>query len=439
MFFRVLPWQVYYARAFSEQFRISPAPPGAALISTATLLAWRNIWRHPRRTLLTIAAMVFADTLLVFMLGLQFGQYRMMIDNSLRVFTGQMQVQANGYLDEPHMYRSIADADALAQAIRTRAQLDAVSVRGYGFALVSSDTRTIGAQISGVDPLHEPRVSTIPGLIKQGRYLEGTDSNEIVIGSTLARNLRIEPGDELTILGNGRDGSIAATVAPVVGIFESGSRDLDRHMLSMPLDTFRDVFSMGEQAHSIVIGGERDKADSISAATEDALQDRDSLVLLDWETLMPGLKQAIQADFTSAWFMYAVLIVLVAFGMLNTMLMSVLERTHEFGILLALGVRHGKLGRMIITESALLGMIGMLLGMLAGGLLIWYFLVNGFSYPGMEEMGERFNIPSVLHPEVSLRSLLPGPLTVFIATLLASLYPIWHMRKLRPIEALQAV
>ena len=409
------------------------------MISTATLLAWRNIWRHPRRTLLTIAAMVFADTLLVFMLGLQFGQYRMMIDNSLRVFTGQMQVQANGYLDEPHMYRSIADADALAQAIRARTQLDAVSVRGYGFALVSSDTRTIGAQISGVDPLHEPRVSTIPGLIKQGRYLEGTDSNEIVIGSTLARNLRIEPGDELTILGNDRDGSIAATVAPVVGIFESGSRDLDRHMLSMPLDTFRDVFSMGEQAHSIVIGGERDKADSIAAATEDALQDRDALRLLDWETLMPGLKQAIQADFTSAWFMYAVLIVLVAFGMLNTMLMSVLERTHEFGLLLALGVRHGKLGRMIITESALLAIIGMLLGILAGGLLTWYFLVNGFSYPGMEEMGERFNIPSVLHPEVSLRSLLPGPLAVFIATLLASLYPIWHMRKLRPIEALQAV
>ena len=145
--------------------------------------------------------MVFADTLLVFMLGLQFGQYRMMIDNSLRVFTGQMQVQASGYNDEPHMYRSIPAADKLAQAIRDNTQLDAVSTRGYGFALVSSETRTLGAQISGVDPLHEPRVSTIPGLIKQGRYLEGTDSNEIVVGSILARNLRVEPGDELTILG----------------------------------------------------------------------------------------------------------------------------------------------------------------------------------------------------------------------------------------------
>jgi ABC-type lipoprotein release transport system permease subunit len=409
------------------------------LTSTTTTLAWRNIWRHPRRTLLTIGAMVFADMLLIFMLGLQFGQYRMMIDNSLRAFTGQMQIQAAGYKDEPSMHRSIPDADELARTIRDAMQMDAVSVRGYGFALVSSEQRTIGAQITGVDPHHEQYVSTIPGLIKQGRYLGSSMANELVVGSTLARNLKVTTGDELTLLGSGKDGSIAATVAPVTGIFESGNRDLDRQMLSMPIDTFRDVFSMHGDAHSIVIGGSRDNADQITAAAGEAIRDTEGLVLLGWEELLPGLKQAIQADFTSAWFMYAVLIVLVAFSMLNTMLMSVLERTHEFGILLALGVRHGKLGRMIITESTVLALTGMLFGMLAGGLLTWYFVVNGFSYPGMEEMGERFNIPAVLYPEVSLRSLLPGPLAVFIATILASVYPVWHMRKLRPIEALQTV
>jgi len=409
------------------------------LTSTTTTLAWRNIWRHPRRTILTIAAMVFADTLLVFMLGLQFGQYRMMIDNSLQLFTGQMQVQASGYNDEPNMYRSIPAADSLAQSIRDRTQLDAVSARGYGFALISSEKRTIGAQISGVDPQNEPLVSTIPGLVKQGRYLKDSSSNELVIGSTLARNLKISLGDELTLLGSGRDGSIAATVAPVVGIFESGNRDLDRQMLSMPIDTYRDVFNMHDHAHSIIIGGQRSQAESITAAAEAAMDETDGLVLLSWEELLPGLKQAIQADFSSAWFMYGVLIILVAFGMLNTMLMSVLERTHEFGILLALGVKHSKLGRMIVTESAVLALTGMLLGMLIGGLVTWYVHVNGFTYPGMEEMGQRFNIPSVLYPEVSIRSMLPGPLAVFIATILASLYPIWHLRKLRPVEALQTV
>ncbi|MGB5223656.1 MAG: FtsX-like permease family protein [Arenicellales bacterium] len=408
------------------------------MTNTTLTLAWRNIWRHPRRTLLTIAAMVFADVLLVFMLGLQLGQYQMMIDNTLGLFSGQMQVQAKDYLDEPQMYRSIPDADRLADEIRQQTGLDAVSARGYGFALASSEKRTIGVQVTGVDADYEQLVSTIPGLVETGRYLSANSANEAVIGSTLATNLKISVGDELTLMGSGRDGSIAATVLPVVGIFNSGNRDLDRQMMEMPIDTFRDVFAMENHAHSIIVAGKRSMAETYSNNIDIIIAQNGKLVLHDWEALLPGLKQAIQADFFSAWIMYALLIILVAFSMLNTMLMSVLERTHEFGILLALGVRHGKLGRIILTESFVLAFTGMLVGVLAGASLTYYFLINGISFPGMEEMGARFNIPPVITPEVSLRTVLPGPLAVLLATVAASVYPVWHIRKLRPIEALQA-
>lgn len=408
------------------------------MTNTSLTLAWRNIWRHPRRSLLTIAAMVFANVLLVFMLSLQLGQYRMMIDNTLSVFSGQMQVQEVNYLDEPQIYRTVPEADRLADKIRQDIKLDAVSVRGYGFSLVSSEKRTIGVQVTGVDPAYEASISTIPGLVKQGRFLSSASANEAVIGSTLARNLKIDLGDELTLLGSGRDGSIAATILPVVGIFNSGSHDLDRQMLEMPIETFRDVFAMGNHAHSIVIGGERSKAAEYTSNIQQIIRDDSKLVLHNWETLMPGLRQAIQADFFSAWIMYALLIVLVAFSMMNTMLMSVLERTHEFGILLALGVRHARLSRIILSESLFLSIAGMLTGILAGSLLTLYFHQNGFTYPGMEEMGERFNIPSVLIPELSLRTVLPGPLVVMIASVIATIYPVWHLRKLRPIQALQA-
>ena len=406
--------------------------------NTTLTLAWRNIWRHPRRTLLTIAAMVFADVLLIFMLGLQLGQYQMMIDNTLSLFSGQMQVQAKDYLDEPQMYRTIANADPLADKIRQETGLQAVSPRAYGFALASSEKRTIGVQVTGVDPAYENRVSTIPGLIEKGRFLSSLSANEAVIGSTLAKNLKIAIGDELTLMGSGKDGSIAATVLPVVGIFNSGNRDLDRQMMEMPLGSFRDVFAMGNDAHSIIIAGKRNMSEVYSFKIDSLIKENRNIRLLDWETLLPGLKQAIQADFFSAWIMYALLIILVAFSMLNTMLMSVLERTHEFGILLALGVRHGKLGRIILTESFVLAFTGMIVGVLAGALLTYYFSINGISFPGMEEMGARFNIPPVITPEVSLRTVLPGPIAVLIATVFASIYPIWHMRKLRPIEALQA-
>lgn len=409
------------------------------MTSTTTLLAWRNIWRHPRRTQLTVAAMVFANILLVFLLGLQFGQYRMMIDNSLRLLSGQMQVQFAGYQDEPDIHNAIAKADELAQKIRAKAGLEAVTPRAEAFVLLSSSTRSLGVQITGVDPRYEPQVSSIPGLVKSGRYLKDEISNELVIGSVLARNLNVEVGDELTLLGNGRDGSIAATISPVVGIFESGNRDVDRQMLYMPINAFRDLFIMPDMAHRIVIGGDRDQSESIADRIHEVISGNDELVLLDWQQLMPGLKQAIQADLTSAWIMYAVLIVLVAFGMMNTMLMSVLERTHEFGILLALGVGHGRLARMIITESVLLALVGLLVGLLIGASINGYLHIHGFSYPGLEEMGQRFNIPPVIHPEISVRALLPGPLAVFLASILASIWPIWHTRKLRPVEAMQAI
>jgi putative ABC transport system permease protein len=406
--------------------------------NTTLTLAWRNIWRHPRRTLLTIAAMVFADILLVFMLSMQLGQYRMMIDSSLALLTGQMQVQEAEYLDEPQMYRSIGDADQLAEQIRQETGLQAVSTRAYGFALVSSEKRTIGVQITGVDPQHEAHVSTIPGLVSDGSFLSSSSVNEAVIGSTLAHNLKITVGDELTLLGSGRDGSIAAAILTVSGIFNSGNRDLDRQMMEISIDSFRDIFAMGNHAHAIIIGGQRDMASFYSVTTEDLIKDKDKLVLHDWETLLPGLKQAIEADFFSAWIMYGLLIVLVAFSMLNTMLMSVLERTHEFGILLALGVRHGKLGRIILTESAVLACTGMFVGVLAGGLIAYYYSQTGISFPGMEEMAARFNIPPLILPEFSLRSVLPGPFVVLLATIFASIYPIWHIRKLNPIQALQA-
>ena len=199
-------------------------------------LAWRNIWRQPRRTWLTTGAMVFSNTLLIFMMSLQFGTYELMIDNSLQAFSGHLQVQAPGYKDDMKMRQSVPDIQTLAAEYREDAAFQNVAARGGAFALASSDDRSYGIQIFGVEPDFEPGVSNIPGLVEQGRFLSDTDATEIVIGAVLARNLRVSIGDELTLLGTGRDGSFAATIVSVVGIFSSGVVDLDRSIAEIPLD-----------------------------------------------------------------------------------------------------------------------------------------------------------------------------------------------------------
>jgi len=158
----------------------------------------------------------------------------------------------------------------------------------------------------------------------------------------------------------------------------------------------------------------------------------------DWDALQPGLKQAIQADMSSAFFMYGILVILVAFSVLNTQLMSVLERTHEFGIVMSLGLKAGRLGRLIMLETALMGMIGLIIGSIAGVIFTSWFTVNGLSIPGMEEMAANFNLPARIYPQVTPWTMVAGPSVVFLFTLLASAYPALRLHRLHPVEAMRA-
>ncbi len=405
-------------------------------------LAWRNLWRQPRRTWLTVGAMTFSNVILVFMISLQFGMYGMMIDNTLSLFTGHLQVQAKGYLDDKKIRQVVPDATALAERLRAKRGDASVAVRANAFALASSEERSFGVQVVGVEPGRETAVSTIPGLIESGRYFVAAsddDTPQAVIGNVLARNLKIRVGDELTLVGSGRDGSFAATVVRVAGIFATGIPDLDRGLVEIPLPPFQDVFFMGDAAHEIVLRlAQLDATASAVAAAESLLPAGGDLVVLDWDALQPGLRQAIQADLASAWFMYGVLVVLVAFSVLNTVLMSVLERTREFGIVLSLGLSPGRLARLILLETTLMALLGLLLGVLLGWLVTSWIGYTGFSYPGMEELAEKFNVPDRIYPQASLLTLMLGPSIVFAGTLLAALYPAFRVHWLAPVQAMRA-
>jgi ABC-type lipoprotein release transport system permease subunit len=409
-------------------------------VSVTWLLAWRNLWRHSRRTWLTVGAMVFCNILLVFLISLQLGSYQMMIDGTLSVFTGHLQVQREGYFEEQRMRQSVPHVIDLAAQARVLPGVETVAARGEAFALASSEQRSFGIRLTGVEPAHEPGVSTFPGLLREGRYLREPDAREIVVGSVLAQNLKVGLGDELTFLGSGRDGSFAAAVAVVVGIVDTGIEDLDRAVAQVPLAWFQEVFAMDDHGHSVVLRVPNlDQVDAAVARLQATLPADEELVVLDWNALQPGLRQAITSDMASAWFTYGVLIVLVAFSVLNTQLMSVLERTREFGVMLALGMKPSRLSRLVAMETLLMSCLGLILGVLLGALLTSYLSVVGFTYPGMAEMAARFNMPERMYPQVSALSLLWGPLTVFLGAMLAAVYPALRLFRLQPVAAMRAV
>jgi ABC-type lipoprotein release transport system permease subunit len=402
-------------------------------------LAWRNLWRHPRRTWLTTGAMIFSNVILVFMISMQVGIYQMMIDNSLRASTGHLQVQAEGYNEEQKIRQTVPDVERLAADLKAGLGLDAVAPRASAFALASSADRSFGIQIMGVDPEAETRVSSLPGLVDEGRFLESLDAREIVIGTVLARNLKVGVGDELTLMGSGRDGSFAAAIATVVGILDAGNSEMNRSLAEVPLAFFQDTFAMGSAGHSVVIlAPDLFQVSALESRVRALLPAGGDLVTLDWDELMPGLKQAIQADISSAAFMYLVLIVLVAFSVLNTQLMSVLERTREFGVVMSLGVSPGRLGRLILLETVLMGLVGLVVGVAIGGALVVWFSIHGLSFPGLEEMAGQFNLPDRIYMQVTATGLFFGPTIVLLASVLASLYPMTRLHWLEPVEAMRA-
>ncbi len=400
-------------------------------------LAWRNLWRHRRRTWLTTGAMIFSNVLLVFLITWQFAMYDLMINNSLRLLTGHFQIQHPEYLEKPRIENSFSISNNEFDTLVKSKGVVEISKRSEGFALVSSRERSYGMQIIGVEPEREKRLSNLPGLVSQGRYLNSNyNQAEIVIGSALAKNLKVTLGDELTLFGSARDGSSAAAIVTLAGIFNSGSKDLDRALGFIHLHEFDQIFSMRGDIHRLVALTK--DLDTLNQTLQALPPPPAGTRLLDWNDLQPELKQVIQSDMASSWFMYVVLIVLVAFSVLNTQIMSVLERTKEYGIMLALGLNSWRLGYLVFLETVLMATMGLLIGVAIGTLIVSILGHTGFTFPGMEDMAAQFNIPATIHPSISFFSALLGPSLVFAASILAALYPVLRIRGLHIVEAMRA-
>jgi putative ABC transport system permease protein len=412
-------------------------------LSIETKMAWRNIWRNPRRTILTVCAITFASVLLVFMLSFQFGSYETMINTAVKISTGHLQIQAEKYLEKKSIRFVISDPDKITAVLDHIPGVAAYSLRGQAFSLISSQNRTYGAVVTGVDPQREIRVSRMKKLIREGNFLGKYDTNQAVVGRLLAKNLRVTIGDELTLLGQGRDGSIAASVVQVKGIFSTGIDEFDRSAIQIPLATFQEIFSMGDAVHEVVvIAKSLSDVSRIKAKIQAALSgvsSRKSLKTLDWQELMPGLRQAIEMDLVSGLIFYGLLIIVVAFSILNTFLMAIFERKKEFGVMMAIGTTPRRLTKVLLIESMTLTLIGIAIGILLGIGITYYFQLHGIDFASGSELLSQFGISGRMYPKLSLLSVSIGPFMVLFFTFLAALYPALKVRRLRPVEAMTAV
>lgn len=422
------------------------------------MIAWRNLWRNRRRTLLSVGSIAFAVALLAFAMAQQIGSYALMIENATAQLTGQLQIQRLGFLDDPRIERTVPEAGALRARIESVPGVVAAAERVQAFVLVSAGERSVAAQVLGVDPAREGAVSRLPVLLSGGRFLAdagalgdgaaasantGSDAGrapvELVVGVALARNLGVALDDELVLLGTDPTGSVAALVGRVVGLLETGQSELDRSLLLAPIAALRSAWGLGTDAHTIVI---HTRSPEIVSDVETLLEPllNDALDILPWQRLLPELEQSIALDQVSNRFFYGLLALLVGFSIVNSFVMVVFERTREFGLLLALGQRPWQIIRLLELEAFWLVVIGVAAGwLIALPLIAW---VAAVGLPLGESAGlmlRRFHMPDRVYTALDVRAFMKPAALMLVVTLLAALVPAQRVRHLTPVEALRHV
>ena len=401
-------------------------------------LAWRNIWRQPVRSILSLIGLGFTSMILVFMLSFQFGVYATMKNGALGLSDGFGQFQPVGYKDNPDISKTLPDIGALRQQIIAIPGISAATARASSFAILAHKDHSFGAAVIGVDPESESKVSNLAATIIKGRYLKAGDGNAIVMGVRLARNLGLKLGDKVTMLGTGKDGAVAADVLILVGIFETKIAQIDRQITEIPLARFQADYNLLNSANIIALSG--NKLNDVVAAGPAlrALAAKNGVVYLNWSELQPALKQMITLDFSTGVLMYATMIIVVVFILLNTLYMSVLERTREFGGLLAIGMRPTQIGAMVWLELIFLSFLGSAIGIALGAVVALYFEHVGIQFKGMDELFAQWGASGLLYPHLSLLSALAGPGIVIASIAVLGFIPFRHILGLEPTSAMAA-
>lgn len=406
-----------------------------AFIKLYLSLAWRNIWRNKRRTFITMASIVFAVVLAVLLNSVKEGVLYKMQENVVTFYTGAIQIHHPGYWDEKTLENTFVPTDNLKNKMLSHSGVEDLTTRLESFALAASEDYTKGCMVVGINPEKEPQITSLDEKLLEGKYLEAQDEM-VMLTSGLAEYLRLGVGDTLVLLGQGYHGISAAGKYPVKGLIKLGSPELNKQVVYLPIQLSQFLFGAENRSTAMVLKLKNiDKATSIAQELAEANPDYE---IMDWKTLLPELNQFLEGERAENVIFLFVLYLLISFGIFGTILMMLMERQFEFGVLVAIGLQRIKLSGIVLMENIFISVLGALTGTLLSIPAVLYFYNFPITVGGkLKEAYENFGFEPIFYFSVEPKIFYSQTLVVLIIALVLSFYPLIRLLWLDPIKAMR--
>lgn len=406
-------------------------------MTTNIKLAWRNLWRNKRRTLITVASIFFGVLLSAYMTSMQEGSYAKMVEIVVKFYSGYMQVHHEDYWENKSINNVFEYDQALIEKIKQHPEVDYVIPRLESFGLASAEDLTRGAAIFGIVPDVETQLTGIADKVVSGRYLQANDEG-VLIGDGLARFLNLQVNDTLVILSQGYHGVSAAGKFPVRGLIKHISPELNKSIIYMELKTCQTFLDAQNKLTSLVVNVADN--DAMKRTLNNLKREiRSPYSVMSWEEMQPEVVQQIEGDRAGGVIMKAILYIVIAFGILGTIMMMIAERKREFGVMISIGMQKKKLAVILFFETIFIGLLGIVSGIIVSLPLIFLqshhpIPLTGQAAQVMEDFGfEPFMFFSTA-PEVFWHQ----ALSIFVLSLLIGIYPILAALRIKECKALHA-
>ena len=398
-------------------------------------LALRNILRQKRRSFFTITTIVAGFVFASMAIGWRMGSFNLIIDKFTRAYLGHIQIHAEGYLDRPTLYKVIEDYEAVGKKLDELDCVEAWAPRLYAAGLASVGEKSDAIRIIGIDPVLEEHATAFKAKIEKGKTFSGRSSQEVILGKDLADALAAKVGDELVVVVQAADGSIGNELYRIVGSISTGNGNMDRMAVYMPLSKAQELMVMPNLVHEIaIITPDIRKLDRHVRTIREKLAGM-GLEVLPWYKINVNMFNMIKAKEDAQNIMQFVIMLIVAVGILNSVLMSVLERTREFGVLKAIGTRPSGILKLIITETLLMSSIGIVVGAVIGTGINYALSIHGIKLSNAYEIGGI--MMDTLKSEVNATTIVDPAILVFFTALVVSLYPAFKAARTDPAKAMR--